>query len=59
VSNRAKIVIFYRSGQKMTLECDSFEVIKRGSEIVEVTWVNPLPRPLHLGVDDIVAVWES
>lgn len=56
---RKKVTVVYRNGARIDLRCRSFSVsISRlTSEITKVTWEGARPRPLHAGVDQIVAVW--
>jgi hypothetical protein len=55
---RARVTIIYKSGATIDMTCDNVIVRKRASEIVEIEWVAARPRPLHIGLDDIAAVWE-
>jgi hypothetical protein len=56
---RGPVTIVYKSGAKVVVTCKNFTVRKRGGEIVEVQWEKPDPRPLHIGVDEIAAVWDG
>jgi hypothetical protein len=53
------VTIIYKSGAKVTFDCTNFIARKRNGELVEVEWKNPSVRPLHIGVDDIAAIWDG
>lgn len=55
---RYKITINYKSGIKMTVYADEFN-IKRNSVhgLTSADWENLKPRPLFLGIDDIESIW--
>jgi hypothetical protein len=55
---KARVKINYKSGLSETIICDEFTVKTVGAEILSVEWVNPSPRPLHIGANDIESVWE-
>jgi hypothetical protein len=58
VSERVKHIVLYRSGQTLEFYASNVVVSKRGSAITAVEWPGDIhPRPLHLGIDDIVAIW--
>lgn len=54
----AKILIIYKSGAQLEVKCDSITVTHQGPTITAIRWENMKPSPLHLGVDDIAAVFE-
>lgn len=54
----SKVLIIYKSGAQVELECKDFTVTKRGSELTGAEWSAASPRPLHLGLDDIAAIYE-
>lgn len=55
---RTRVTVIYKSGATMDLTCDEFAVRKMGSDIVGIEWDAARPWPLHVGVDEIAAVWE-
>lgn len=54
---REKLLVYYKSGNSIEVTCDSFKVRREGGNIVEVEWKNIRPYPLHIGVDNIEAVF--
>ena len=57
-TQRTALTVIYKSGAKMDLTCDSFEVRMRGAEVVEVLWEKPRPRPMFFGVDNVEAIYQ-
>lgn len=53
------IRVIYRSGAAQEFRCVSFSVSRTPSgEVAEVKWDNAWPMPMHIGIDDIAAVWQ-
>ena len=53
------VTVIYKSGVKIQIECQSFEVEKRGGELWRVIWDSPEPKPLFFGIDDVAAIYEG
>lgn len=54
----AKVRIIYKSGAVQDIRCKNFTVTTSGlGAISAVKWDTPKPRPLHIGVDQIAAVY--
>jgi hypothetical protein len=58
MDERIKHTVVYRSGVTIDLVATKVVLTKRGATITKVEWSNDIyPRPLHIGVDEIAAVW--
>ena len=53
------VTVIYKSGVKIQIECQSFEVRKIGGELQRVIWDSPKPKPLFFGIDDVAAIYEG
>lgn len=54
----AKVLVIYKSGAQLTIQCEEFSVKNRGGTLTEVEWKGAVPRPLHFGIDDVAAIFE-
>ena len=54
-----KLTILYKSGAKVHVRADNFEVKKQGGTLTETNWVNLKPRPLYFGVDEVAAIYQG
>jgi hypothetical protein len=52
-----KVQINYRTGRSITVQCDEFTITRKPGN-TEYQWVNMVPNPLLIGVEDIESVWE-
>lgn len=55
----ARVKLIYKSGAVQHLRCNWFKVTRDGGTITTLEWKNPLPEPLHAGVDDLAAVYSN
>ena len=55
---KATVRVIYKSGAQVDIKCDSFTVTRVDGAIEKVRWVNAKPTPLHVGVEEIAAVYE-
>jgi len=55
---RHKVVVIYKSGARVQLKTDKFELTKEGGRLVSVDWGNARPRPMLFGIDEIAAIYE-
>lgn len=53
-----KVRVIYKSGATIDVRCNGFKVRTKGGRITELEWSDLTPNPLHVGVDDIAAVWQ-
>jgi hypothetical protein len=53
----SKVRVIYKSGATIDVRCDNFKVKRIGAAISAIEWENAKPDALHIGVDDIAAVW--
>lgn len=53
-----KVLVIYKSGARIQIKCAKFVVQRRDGRIERVTWNSAKPAPLHIGVDDIAAIYE-
>ena len=58
MTGRHRITVIYKSGATIDLTCEDFSVRQAGGTITQLAWDDPEPRPLHIGVDDVAAVWD-
>jgi hypothetical protein len=54
---RAKVLLVYKSGATVEIECDEFSVGHDGPEITSVRATNAVPKPLHYGIEELAAVY--
>ena len=53
----SKVRVIYKSGATIDVRCDNFKVKRTLGAISAIEWENAKPDALHMGVDDIAAVW--
>lgn len=56
---RVEVTVVYKSGATVTFRCKAFSVTtsKRDGHVTGVEWDDAVPRPLHLGIGEVAAVW--
>ena len=55
---RSKVRVVYKSGYVQDFTCKNFKLTHSGGDLHSVTWEDAKPRPMHIGIDDIAAIWE-
>jgi hypothetical protein len=54
-----RLLIIYKSGAQVELDCESWEVSKAGAELRSITVVKGSPKPVLYGADEIAAIYET
>lgn len=51
--------VIYKSGATLDVRCNQFKVNRNAfNELSSVEWKDAKPDALHIGVDEIAAVWQ-
>lgn len=54
---KGNVLIIYKSGAQVKVECDECIIKKSGGELRSITLTGATPRPMLYGINDIAAVW--
>lgn len=53
----AKVRVIYKSGAIIDVRCKNFKVVRSFGGISQIEWEGAKPDALHMGVDEVAAVW--
>lgn len=56
-----KVTVLYRSGVKVHIRCKTFKVTRSpfDGHITGIEWSEATPAPIHIGFNEIAAVWNG
>lgn len=52
------VAIRYKSGTIQYVWCKKLSVSKDGSSMTSLEWEDMVPKPLHMGIDEIESIWQ-
>ncbi len=55
---KKRIRLLFRSGQAVDVTVEKLTVTRNGSRITQLEWTDMEPRPLHLNIDQLDALFE-
>jgi hypothetical protein len=60
MGKRHKVRVLYKSGNSIEFECDDLNIEwdRSDNRVTSMTWKDPKPKPLMVGIHNIEAVYE-
>lgn len=55
---RSRVLVIYKSGARVEIECDECSIRKSSGELVSISWGGATPRPLLTGIGEIAAIYD-